>query len=60
MLVRYGDVHVAMELKVWREDKKSPVDEGLRRLDRYLDGLERNTGWLVIFDQRSSLPDIGE
>jgi hypothetical protein len=29
-------------------------------LDDYLSGLGLDTGWLVIFDQRSGLPDISE
>jgi hypothetical protein len=34
--------------------------EGLAQLDDYLNGLGLDTGWLVIFDQRSGLPDISE
>jgi hypothetical protein len=51
-----------MELKTWRDtDKKAdPLYEGLKQLDSYLAGLGLETGWLVIFDQRSGLPDIGE
>jgi hypothetical protein len=30
------------------------------QLDSYLAGLGLETGWLIIFDQRSDLPDIGE
>ena len=58
--VRYGNVKVAMELKVWRDGKPDPVSEGLAQLDEYLNGLQLDTGWLVIFDQRSGLPDISE
>ncbi|NET73902.1 MAG: AAA family ATPase [Sphaerospermopsis sp. SIO1G2] len=60
LLVRYGDVQVAMELKVWRDGHKNPTQDGLSQLDRYLDGLGLETGWLVIFDQRSGQPDISE
>jgi hypothetical protein len=62
LCVRYGDVTLAMELKTWRDtDKKAdPLYEGLKQLDSYLAGLGLETGWLVIFDQRSGLPDIGE
>ena len=31
-----------------------PTREGLEQLDRYCDGLRVDTGWLVIFDQRST------
>ena len=34
--------------------------EGLAQLDEYLSGLGLDTGWLVIFDQRSGLPEISE
>jgi hypothetical protein len=58
--LRYGDVIQAMELKVWRDGKSDPLAEGLEQLDSYLAGLELETGWLVIFDQRSGLPEIAE
>jgi len=51
---------LALELKVWRDGAKDPLTEGLAQLDGYLDGLGLPTGWLVIFDQRSGLPDIAE
>ena len=60
LLVRYGSLQLAFELKVWRERGKDPLAEGLKQLDHYLTGLGLNTGWLVIFDQRHGLPDIGE
>ncbi|MGH9800095.1 MAG: ATP-binding protein [Blastocatellia bacterium] len=58
--VCYGAVAVGMELKVWRDGKPDPLKEGLEQLDVYLNGLGLDTGWLVIFDQRSGLPDISE
>jgi hypothetical protein len=60
--VYYGDVTLAIEVKTWRDtDKKAdPLYEGLEQLDLYLAGLGLDTGWLVIFDQRSGLPDIAE
>jgi hypothetical protein len=60
LLVQYGDVKMAMELKVWREGKKDPLPEGLNQLDYYLSGLGLNTGWLVIFDRRADLPPISD
>lgn len=60
LLVRYGAARLALELKVWRDGAKDPLAEGLAHLDSYLDGLGLPTGWLVIFDQRSGLPDIAE
>ena len=58
--LRYGDVVMAMELKIWRPNKADPLAQGLMQLDKYLDGLGLNTGWLVIFDRRPGLPPMGE
>jgi len=60
LCLRYGDVTQAMELKVWRDGQRDPLTEGLEQLESYLAGLGLDTGWLVIFDQRSDLPDIAE
>jgi hypothetical protein len=55
LCVRYGPDTLAMELKVWRDRDKDtdPLAAGLEQLDRYLAGLGLDSGWLVIFDQRS-------
>jgi hypothetical protein len=58
--LRYGAFTLGMELKVWRDGKPDPLTEGLAQLDEYLSGLGLATGWLVIFDQRSGLPEINE
>jgi hypothetical protein len=58
--LRYGQGTLGMELKVWRDGERDPLSEGLEQLDHYLSGLGLNTGWLVVFDQRSGLPDISE
>lgn len=47
-----GEV-LGIELKVWRDGRRDPVEEGLEQLDGYLAGLELDRGWLVIFDQRA-------
>ncbi|WP_446341774.1 ATP-binding protein [Coleofasciculus chthonoplastes] len=60
LCLRYGDVTLAMELKVWRQGRPDPIKAGLEQLDRYLAGLGLETGWLVIFDQRQGLPPIAE
>jgi DNA polymerase III delta prime subunit len=52
LCLRLGDVTMAMELKAWRDGRPDPRVTGLEQLDRYLDGLGLQTGWLVIFDQR--------
>lgn len=60
LCLSYGAVTVAMELKVWRDGQRDPLQQGLEQLDNYLSGLNLETGWLVIFDQRSGLPPISE
>jgi type II secretory pathway predicted ATPase ExeA len=60
LCLRYGEVTLGIELKVWREGQPDPLAEGLEQLDEYLSGLGLETGWLVIFDRRGGLPDISE
>ena len=56
----YGDVTVAIEIKVWHENRPDPLAVGLQQLDKYLAGLSLSRGWLVIFDRRSGLVPIAE
>ncbi len=44
----------ALELKVWRDGRKDPLEEGLRQIDAYLSGLGLDEGVLVLFDQRAA------
>ncbi|MEO1590564.1 MAG: ATP-binding protein [Cyanobacteria bacterium J06632_22] len=60
LCLRYGEVTLGMELKVWREGRPDPMKAGLEQIERYLAGLSLETGWLVIFDQRAGLPPIAE
>ncbi|WP_323379133.1 ATP-binding protein [Pyxidicoccus xibeiensis] len=60
LCLRYGPDTLAMELKVWRDGEKDPVDEGLAQLDKYLSGLGLDSGWLVVFDRRTGQPPISE
>ncbi|MCE7986892.1 MAG: AAA family ATPase [Caldilinea sp. CFX5] len=60
LYLRYGEEQLGIELKVWRDGKVDPRAEGLEQLDDYLSRLGLESGWLVIFDQRSGLPDISE
>ena len=60
ILLRYGDVRLAIELKTWRDDEPDPLTKGLSQLDAYLAGLGLDSGWLVIFDQRANQPRIAE
>jgi hypothetical protein len=52
LCLRHGPDVLAMELKVWRDKRRDPRDEGLAQIDAYLTGLGLDTGWLVIFDRR--------
>ena len=58
--LRYGKLTLGMELKVWRDRKPDPLNEGLKQLDKYLSGLNLDTGWLVIFDRREGLPPLSD
>ncbi len=60
LCLRYGQVTIGIELKVWRDGRPDPLPEGLEQLDAYLAGLGLDWGWLIIFDRREGLPDIAE
>jgi type II secretory pathway predicted ATPase ExeA len=60
LCLRYGNVTLGIELKVWRDGRSDPLAAGLEQLDSYLAGLGLMNGWLVIFDQRSNQPPIAE
>jgi hypothetical protein len=53
VLVRHRDLRLPIEIKVHLDDRADPVPEGLRQLDRYCEALRVDTGWLVVFDQRT-------
>src|SRR5215468_5592964 len=50
----------AIEMKVWREGRSDPLNEGLAQLDSYLDRLSLDTGALVIFDRRPQAAPVAE
>jgi hypothetical protein len=60
LCLRHGPDTLALELKVWRDGERDPLEEGLAQLDGYLSGLGLSTGWLVIFDRRGNQPPIAE
>ncbi|WP_228015747.1 ATP-binding protein [Leptolyngbya ectocarpi] len=60
LCLRYQDVVLGIELKVWRQGRPDPLAAGLEQLDGYLSGLGQATGWLVIFDQRENQPPIAD
>jgi hypothetical protein len=58
LCLRYGDVTLGIELKVWRTHKTDPLIKGLEQLDRYLARLNQSSGWLVIFDRRDNAEEL--
>jgi hypothetical protein len=42
----------AFELKVWRDGRADPLEQGLKQLESYLERLGLTNGTLVIFDRR--------
>ncbi len=60
LCLSYGEVTIGIELKVWREGRPDPLEEGLEQIEGYLAGLGLQEGWLVIFDRRPNLPPISE
>jgi hypothetical protein len=64
LCVRYpypgGVERWAVELKVWRDRRKDPLEEGLSQLSGYLAHLGLDRGTLILFDARTeaaALPD---
>jgi hypothetical protein len=60
LCLRYGDLVLGIEIKVWRERRVDPLRQGLEQLESYLARIGQDFGWLVIFDRRSQVPEIGE
>ncbi|GAA6619726.1 ATP-binding protein [Scytonema sp. NUACC26] len=60
LCLRYGSTTLGIELKVWREKKGDPQDEGLEQLDSYLARLGLDFGWLFVFDRRKNAPPMEE
>lgn len=60
LCLRYGEVTLGIELKVWRTRKVDPLAKGLEQLDEYLARLRQDKGWLVIFDRRDNAPELEE
>jgi hypothetical protein len=54
LCIEYAGDKFGLEMKVWRAGRPNPLTKGLGQLDRYLDQLGLETGWLVIFDQREN------
>ncbi|BAY71662.1 hypothetical protein NIES23_44820 [Trichormus variabilis NIES-23] len=54
LCLRYKDVMLGIELKVWREKKRDPQAEGIEQLESYLARLGLDFGWLFVFDRRKN------
>jgi type II secretory pathway predicted ATPase ExeA len=60
LCLKYGEMILGIELKVWRTRASDPLTKGLPQLEEYLDRLKQPSGWLVIFDTRKNAPSIEE
>lgn len=60
MCLRYGQVTLAMELKVQRNHGPNQLEAGLAQIEGYIERLKLATGWLVIFDYRQAALPIAE
>jgi hypothetical protein len=49
-----------LELKVWRDRKRDPLERGLEQLEGYLERVGVKRGVLVIFDRRGSAKAVEE
>jgi hypothetical protein len=49
-----------LELKVWREKKRDPLERGLEQLEGYLERVGVKRGVLVIFDRRKEARPVEE
>lgn len=56
----YGPERLGLELKVWRDGRPDPIQQGLAQLGAYLSRLGIVRGWLVLFDRRANRPPIAE
>ncbi|QNP28188.1 ATP-binding protein [Cylindrospermopsis curvispora] len=60
LCLRYQDVILGIELKVWRDKKRDPQAEGIEQLESYLARLGLDFGWLFVFDRRKNALPIEE
>jgi hypothetical protein len=60
LCLRYREVTLGIEIKVWRSGRPDPLTRGLTQLDGYLERLNQAFGWLVIFDHRANLSELEE
>jgi hypothetical protein len=58
LCLRYGEVKLGIEIKVWRDKKADPLTKGLEQLEGYLNRINPAEGWLVIFDRRENALEL--
>ena len=51
-----GEQREALEIKVWRDRRPDPLEQGLSQLTGYLQRLGLERGFLIIFDRRPEAP----
>jgi type II secretory pathway predicted ATPase ExeA len=54
LCLRYKDITLGIELKVWRDKKRDPQADGIEQLESYLGRLGLDFGWLFVFDRRKN------
>jgi hypothetical protein len=57
LLLIYRSQQMAIEVKVWHDKQPDPLLDGLEQIERYLNRLGLNEGFLVIFDRRTNAPE---
>jgi hypothetical protein len=60
LCLRYKQVTLGIEVKVWRDKVKDPEAQGLDQLDVYLAKIKADYGWLFVFDRRKNAPPFME
>ncbi len=62
LCLEYRGDRLGIEVKTWRDSDKrgDPSIPGRDQLDGYLARVGLDSGWLVLFDQRSGLPPVHE
>jgi hypothetical protein len=58
LCLRYGAITLGIEIKVWATGRADPLPKGLEQLEGYLNRLNQSSGWLMIFDRRTNVPDL--
>ena len=53
LLVVHLDVRMAIEVKIWRENRVNPEKDGLVQIECYLNRLDLLDGFLISFDERA-------